>query len=233
MVYKRRRPIGGKVEVKYLNKLLNESYKSKDKTAANIDDKYILDNELSTDKTKVYIDKNTGEAVIANRGTNDFKDVMTDAKLLMGYKDKSRFGEARDVLNKVKSKYPNASIDSIGHSLGSAVAEDIGKDERVKNVITLNKPTTPKDLISKSKLDSKQVDIRTTGDLVSMLNPLQRGEKDIIIQSSTSNPYTEHKIDVLDRLDQDLVIGTGLKGLNKMEKYCYDLIMKEYNKLMY
>ena len=43
----RRRPIkGGKVEVKYLNKLLNESYKNKDKTNANIDDRYILDPEL-------------------------------------------------------------------------------------------------------------------------------------------------------------------------------------------
>ena len=58
MVYKQRRPIkGGKIQVKYLDTLLNESYKSKDKTATNIDDKYILDNELSTNKTKVYIDK--------------------------------------------------------------------------------------------------------------------------------------------------------------------------------
>ncbi len=55
----RRRPIkGGKVEVKYLNKLLNESYKNKDKTNANIDDRYILDPELSTDKTKYMLIKN-------------------------------------------------------------------------------------------------------------------------------------------------------------------------------
>jgi hypothetical protein len=67
MVYKRRRPIGGKVEVKYLNKLLNESYKSKGKTNTNIDDRYILDNELSTDKTKVYIDKNTNDIAMVNR----------------------------------------------------------------------------------------------------------------------------------------------------------------------
>ena len=57
MVYKRRRPIGGKIQVKYLNTLLNESYKEKKNTNPNIDDRYILDPELSTDKTKVYIDK--------------------------------------------------------------------------------------------------------------------------------------------------------------------------------
>ena len=29
-----------------------------------------------------------------------------------------------------------------------------------------------------------------------------------------------------------MIIGTGLKGLNELEKYIYDLIIKEYNKLM-
>ncbi len=75
---KRRRPSGGKI------KLLNESYKSKDKTNADIDDIFILDNELSTDKTKVYTDKNSNDIAMVNRGTRDFKDVMTDAKSLFG-----------------------------------------------------------------------------------------------------------------------------------------------------
>ena len=75
--------------------------------------------------------------------------------------------------------------------------------------------------------------VRTTGDLVSALQPLQTGQNDIVISSETKNPYTEHKIDVLDRLDQDLVIGTGLKGLNELETYLYNLIIKEYNNLMY
>ena len=230
----RRRPIkGGKITVSAMNKLLNESYKSKNKTAANIDDRYILDNDLSTDKTKVYIDKNTGEAVIANRGTSDMSDIITDAKLLMGYKDKSRFGEARDVLNKVKSKYPNASIDVLGHSLAGAVAETLGDDPQVKNVITLNKAITPTHLINKTKNVGKQYDIRSSKDVVSMLQPFQKTENDIVIPSLSNNLYTEHKIDILDRLPQDLVIGTGLKGLNELETYLYNLIIKEYNNLMY
>ena len=229
----RRRPIkGGKVEVKYLNKLLNESYKSKDKTAANIDDRYYLDPELSTDKTKVYVDKNTNDITMVNRGTSDFKDVMTDAKLLFGYNDK-RFNEPKDILGKVKQKYTDKNIDLLGHSLGAKIAETLGDDPRVKNVITLNKPTTPKDLIQKSKINSKQYDIRTTGDLVSVLQPFQTGQNDIVISSETKNPYTEHKIDTLDRLDQNLVIGTGLKGLNELETYLYNLIIKEYNNLIY
>jgi len=169
---------------------------------------------------------------MVNRGTSDFKDVMTDAKLLFGYNDK-RFNEPKEILGKIKQKYKDKNIDLIGHSLGAKVAETLGDDPQVKNIITLNKPTTPKDLIQKTKINNKQYDIRTTSDLVSALQPLQTGKNDIVIQSLTSNPYTEHKIDTLDRLDQDLVIGTGLKGLNELETYLYNLIIKEYNNLMY
>ena len=49
-------------------------------TNTHIDDRYILGNEISTDKTKVYIDKNTNDIAMVNRGTSDSKDVMTDAK---------------------------------------------------------------------------------------------------------------------------------------------------------
>ncbi len=68
------------------------------------------------------------------------------------------------------------------HSPGSAVAEDIGKNEWVQKIITLNKPTTPKVLISNSKSNIEQYDIRTTSDIESMLQRLQKGQNDIVIQ---------------------------------------------------
>ena len=102
-----------------------------------------MDEDLSTDKTKVYRELINNDIKIVNRGTSDKRDVWTNAKLLF---DKSRFNEARDILNKAESKYNDTTIDLLGHSLGSAVAEDLGNDGRVKNAITLNKPTTPLDL---------------------------------------------------------------------------------------
>jgi hypothetical protein len=229
----RKRPIikGGKVEVKYLNKLLNQSYQSKNKTAANIDDRYYLDPELSTDKTKVYVDKNTNDITMVNRGTSDFKDVMTDAKMLFGYNDK-RFNEPKEILGKIKQKYTDKNIDVLGHSLAGAIAEDLGTDPQVKNVITLNKAITPTHLINKTKNIGKQYDIRSSKDIVSMLQPFQKSENDIVVPSLSNNPYTEHKIEILDRLPQDMIIGTGLKGLNDLETYFYNLIIKEYYKLM-
>lgn len=221
---------GGKIAVKYLNKLLNESYKSKDRTDTNIDDTYYLDNDLSTDKTKIYVNKNTNEISMVNRGTSDVKDVMTDIKMFFGYKDK-RFDEPRTILERVKSKYPTSSIDLIGHSLGAKVAEELGKDPAVKNIITLNKPTTPKDLLYKSKVADKQYDIRTTKDLVSSLAPLQKDFNDIIIPSITNNLYTEHKIDTLDRLPQDMIVGAGKKRLRKtdIKKIIKDYLRKNKN----
>jgi len=214
---------GGKIAIKNLNILLNESYKNKDKTEKNINN-FVLDEDLSTDKTKVYRDLDSDDIKIVNRGTFDKRDVLTDAKLILGIKDKKRFNEAREILEKVKNKYPDKSIDVIGHSLGAKVAEDLGKnDPRIKNIITLNKPTTPYDLIRKDKSTDKQYDIRTTKDLVSMLQPIQRDENDIIIPSETNNFYKEHKIDVLDRLEQDRIIGEGLRTKNLKTLSNHDL----------
>ena len=44
-----------------------------------------------------------------------------------------------------------------------------------------------------------------------MLQPFRKSENDIIVPSLSNNLYKEHKIDILDRLPQDMIIGTGLK----------------------
>ena len=102
---------GGKIAIKNLNILLNESYKNKDKTEKNVNN-FVLDEDLSTDKTKVYKDLDNDDIKIVNRGTFDKRDVLTDAKLILGIKDKNRFNEAREILEKVKNKYPDKSIDT-------------------------------------------------------------------------------------------------------------------------
>ena len=69
-----------------------------------------------------------------------------------------------------------------------------------------------------------------------MLQPFQKDNNDIVIPSLSNNLYKEHKIDILDELPQDQIIGTGLlkgmEGLNELEKYIYYLIIKEFRKIM-
>jgi hypothetical protein len=65
-----------------------------------------------------------------------------------------------------------------------------------------------------------------------MLQPLQRGQNHIKNNSETKNPYTEHKIDPLQRLNQDSVIVTGLKDRKSINKNFQNLVLIEYLKLM-
>ncbi len=94
-----------------------------------------------------------------------------------------------------------------------------GNDPQVKNKIALNKPTTPLDLIRKSKLNDEQCNIRTSRDIVSKFQPIQKDVNDIVIPSESKNLYTEHKIDNLDRLDQDKIIGKDLKQMENSKHY--------------
>ncbi len=57
---------------------------------------------------------------------------MTDAKVLFGYKDRSRFGEAKDALEKVEQKYTDKNIDLIGHSLGAIIVKHWAMNHKFK-----------------------------------------------------------------------------------------------------
>ena len=149
---------GGKISIGNLKKVLNDSYT---KSGNDIDD-YKIDNELTDNNIKVYKNSTTGEIVMVPKGTSSLGDVATDIKMAFGYKDK-RFKDLQQKLNQIKSKYPNYEIDIAGHSLGAKVVEEIGaNDDRVNNIYTLNKPTTPYDILfNRNKKNDKQIDIRS------------------------------------------------------------------------
>ena len=66
----------------------------------------------------------------------------------------------------------------------------------------------------------------------SILYPSWTKEHMITIDDKTKNPITEHKIDILKRLDPNLKIGRG--GAKPKDKKLYDIVKKEidiiYNK---
>ena len=173
---------------------------------------------------------------MAPKGTSSLGDVATDIKMAFGYKDK-RFKDAQQKLNQIKSKYPNNKIDIAGHSLGAKVVEEIGaNDDRVNNIYTLNKPTTPYDILfNRNKKNDKQIDIRSKKDIVSVLKPLEnKNSNDIYIEPETNNILKEHKIDILDRLDENQIIGNGL-GFNGKTLKLYEIkailkIIKKHRK---
>jgi hypothetical protein len=189
---------GGSLSVKDTKDLLNASYSKK----LNNINGFIIDKTLSGQRVQVYYNPNTNKAVVVHRGTADMSDWKTDLSMTLGVKGK-RFSHAKKIQQQAEQKFGKENIITIGHSLGAKLAEQYGSDE----IITLNKPTLPLDILKNKKVKGNQTDIKTSRDPISILRGLQKGKKSKIIKSKTYNPLKEHSVNVLDRLDGNEMLG--------------------------
>jgi len=194
---------GGALSVGSLKNLLNASYDKKQKTV----DNFVQDRDLSTKTSKVYYNPETGQTVVAHKGTTGFTDWANNAMYAVGgenlYKTTDRYKEAKQVQRNAEKKYGRDNISTIGHSQGGLQAELLGK--KGKETITLNKATRP---FSNTQAEN-QYDVRTKNDAVSALNPFQTYKPDLTVDAGTSNPLTAHSVDSLNKADQNQMIGKG------------------------
>ena len=198
---------GGALSSKDLKGLLNASYQGN----TNVGD-FILDKGLSTSTSKVYHNPKNNQTVVAHRGTEGLVDWGNNIVYALGgksaYKMTPRYKEAEAVQKKAESKYGAKNVSTIGHSQGGLQSELLGGES--KEIITLNKETRP---FEKNK-NQNQTDVRSRRDIVSALNPFgSKSSKDIEIQGETYNPLTEHTADILDRLDENQMIGEGIRKM--------------------
>jgi hypothetical protein len=192
---------GGALESQVLSNLFKASYNPTDKV-----NNFELDKSISK-TSKVYHDPNTGQTVVAHRGTSGISDWLNNAVYAIGgkraYRRTHRYREARRVQQRAEKKYGAKNISTIGHSQAGIQAEMLGKN--TNEIITLNKATRPTLFEKKHK---NQYDIQSRGDVVSNLNPFEkRTKRDIKIKSKTYNPLEEHNIDILNRLQPGTMIG--------------------------
>lgn len=208
-------PKGGKLSVNHLKSLLKSSY------SGNQVDGYTLDPSLSTKTSKVYLNPNTGQTVVAHRGTSGLSDWFNNAVYAVGgeraYKLTPRYQEAKRVQEAAEKKYGSNKVTTIGHSQGGLQAELLGKNSH--EIITLNKATRP----FSNHVSNNQYDIRAEKDIVSGLNPFHHkssNQTEVIIPSKTSNPLTEHEIAVLERLEGDRDIGRAEgEGFSRFKRF--------------
>ena len=196
---------GGKLAIPVLKDLLNASY---DNNTHQVGD-FLLDKNISSKTSKVYVNPNTGQSVVAHRGTSGLSDWLNNIVYVVGgrkaYQYTPRYKEAERVQHRAEAKYGKSKVSTVGHSQGGLQAELLGKDS--KEVLTLNKATRP----FENRKHANQYDIRTEKDLVSRLNPFQgKSKNDIVIPSHKNSSYVkEHGIDTLDRLADGLEVGNG------------------------
>ena len=132
---------------------------------------YTYDPELSTNESKVFVDKN-GNPNIAFRGSKRVSDFLgSDLKLLLGLeKYDRRFKEAKQLTHLVEDKYKKPA-NTYGFSLCGSLAEKSGANG---NIYTYNKGAGIFD-IGKT-IPKNQKDIRTGDDVVSVLSNFQKHE---------------------------------------------------------
>jgi len=226
---------GGSITPPLLQKILEETY-YEDKPSPNIDG-YQLDEQLSKlSKISglmtclVYVkDK---QVYVGIRGTNTetYKGVsagdwLNNAVLgvsLIAYKQTDRYKKARSTLVQVIKKYKGYNIDILGHSQSGMIVHLLMTEfkGKIKNAIGVNPA------FKDTKINNDEYVIRSTADVVSalavpskMLNNIlypSFSKKHLIeIKAKTSNPLTEHKPSILERLDPEMKIGKGKKPILK------------------
>ena len=155
---------------------------------------YVRDNKLSNSNEQVYFNPSQKKLLYSVAGTHNTTDWGTDIALAFGHlKDTNRYREARDTLARAKTKYKtNATV--IGNSLGGTISQYIaGKDDKV---ITYNSGQT-----IGQKTYKNATNLRTHGDVVSLLGARTKGVKTLANKNKNSNILTNvlkaHNLDNL------------------------------------
>ena len=189
---------------------------------------YTLDEKLSGLYGKVYFNNELKKVVLVHRGTgseNHGEDWIPNAIFAANsssYKLTSRYKTGERMVNKALKKYKGYQFENLGHSQAGLLAH-LTNSDKIKNVIELN--PAYKD----ASLANNEYIIRSSGDVVSALTVPKKMMNDLlypnwtkdhmrIIPAKTSSALEEHKIDILDRLDQDMKIGQGGAKPNSLKR---------------
>ncbi len=165
---------------------------------------YVRDDQLSGKRTQVYVNPQTNQVIVSNRGTKGIQDVGTDIKLAFtgnsGLKETKRYKHSKKITEMAKEKYGTNDVTSVGHSLGGKLSQ-LTNDK----AIMVNAPTLLTELKNKDK--PGHINIRAQADIVSVFNKRNKKPNNFTIGSSNSLiggwPYYlgEHSYDVLKRDD--------------------------------
>ena len=173
-----------------LKDILSASYKSQKEAEAMLKPKgYTYDKDLSSITDKVFLDS-YGNPLVLHRGSKRVVDdwLLSNLPLAVGLEKYSpRFQKGKEVVQKVREKYPGTTITSASHSLGGSIGERSGADK----VITFNKGAGLGDI--GKNIPGSQTDLRTKYDLPSLLSTYQTGGKKIELEGSI-NPYATHVV---------------------------------------
>jgi hypothetical protein len=171
---------------------------------------YTIDKSLSDSRVKVYTSNKNSNVIVVHRGSAALSDWIDNALYATtgNVKSSGTYKQHKKKQDAAIAKYGANNIISIGHSRGAKYAEELNKDNPVKEVITYNKAAGLHDV--RQKNPSNQTDVKTSRDIVSLLTPLQQSSNNVVtIKQDTLNPHTAHMTSALDTLGEQ---NLGLEG---------------------
>jgi hypothetical protein len=179
---------GGVIEQEELKKFVDAGYEKK-KDVKNIDG-YVLDNELSTRRDKVYVNPNTGKVVHTISGTDSLKDWSNNLLIPFGLHSKTnRYKNAEETQKKANAKYGKQNVSVVSHSQSGNIADNLAKRDLVGDEnITLNPAII-------GKPNKKVKVVKSYFDPVSYFTKTKKG--DVVLKPSSINPLKEHSTKIL------------------------------------
>ena len=184
----------GGISSKDLEKFTKASYKKK-KDAQHVSG-YTLDKDLSTKRSKVYVDPLTSKVVVAHAGTDSLSDWGHNFSIInpfQNYANQDRYKRAEKVQIAANKKYGIDNVTTTSHSQSGAIAKELARKGLTKSSVSLNPA-----VIGKHK--GVQV-VRSAHDPVSLLTHM--GKHDVTIDGKTMNLLIEHKPSTLSRIDRE------------------------------
>ncbi|KAJ1634436.1 hypothetical protein T492DRAFT_836865 [Pavlovales sp. CCMP2436] len=184
---------------------------------------FTLDRQLSQADTLVYTDNRTGQPTIVHRGSTSARDYLVDDALITfgSGRETQRQRRAREITIATERKY-NIPSNTTGHSLGGRLAERSGSRG---SIVTFNKAAGLGDIPNfnftgrsqpQVQNGSRQTDVRTRLDPVSVLSSLDRRPSDqaplvVVPQRDQANRFLPGPV----RLIVNAVKAHSLKNLKQ------------------
>jgi hypothetical protein len=203
---------GAGLRVGQIKDFLKASYE--DNPPLNIGD-FQLDNELSNKYGKVYFSVSQKKVIIIIRGTKGVADWQNNLIYSINsnaYKLTNRYKIAKKMYDNAHKKYKGYKIELLGHSQGSVATNLLLDEKKDLDGISLNPAYKFSNLknneyIIKSTLDPVSVLVKPKEIINNVLYPNWTKNHIINIPSDNLNLFKQHKVDILDNLDQNQFIG--------------------------
>ena len=215
---------GGAVTASELKNFIIQSYSPKPENKLG---DWVLDSDLSTPTATVYYNPKTNHATITHRGTDEtLSDWGNNLAYTVGqYNKTNRFKQGEQVQKAVEQKYGSKNVSTLGHSQGAVLSRKLGTN--TKEIINLNPYS-----VGDQAQGSNEYNIRSGSDIVSGISVPKKAfnkifypstyrdseSRNITIKPTTTGILSEHKPDILDRLDPNLKIGASRIKKNNENK---------------